>query len=642
VWADDQVIVRSSWVTMPLSRRHFIGAGFGLVAGGVAAACQSGGPSRRSRTPRPAGRWSNPATWGGAVPRRGAHVVVDRAVLLDVDAEVASLTISPVGTLAFDPEGGRTLESEGNVVVHGRLAMRPATATAEHRLVFRGVDERRFAGGGMDPLDSDVGLWVMGAGVLDAAGTPKRAWSRLAEPARFGTSSITVADPSGWQAGDEIVVTPTEAPSVPEHHLRHDRRRIASISGTEIELDTPLDFPHPAVEVAPGHTMRAEVLNLTRNVRIEGTPDGRAHVFIRAGRQTISHVELAHVGPRQPTPDPQADSQKVLGRYGLHFHHCGDGSSGSTVEGCVIRDAGNHAFVPHTSHGIAFRDCISHDTIEKPYWWDESEITDDTLFERCVASRSRHDPDSRGYGHEAFLFGAGEGNRARDCVASGISGGFGGFGWDALHPQSVWPEASGLVAHNINGPGIKVWQNNFECHHIRGFVSYHNSGAGIEHGAYGNNYLYEDGICYGNGASPIDVHASFTAPRSDDNGKVCDQRQPYRRIHCDGGGRAEYGIQFGPTPGGASDDGQPVLIEECTFAGTTRANVGMVGPGSDTPILVDALRNTYGGNAFWLNSDVPAGSQIKVDDPTHRRVTLRAAGQPGTPNAEWNASVESP
>jgi hypothetical protein len=621
---------------MPVSRRQFIAAGFGLMAGGVAASCQAGQP--RSGTPGATGRWSDPATWDGAVPGPGAHVVVNRAVLLDVDAQVASLTISSVGTLAFDPMDERTLESAGNVVVQGRLVMRPATATAVHRLVFTGVDERRFAGGGMDPLDSDVGLWVMDAGVLDAAGTPKRAWSRLTGRARAGTSSITVADGTGWQAGDEIVVTPTERPSVHEHHLHHDRRRIVSISGTTVALDTPLAFPHPAVEVAPGRTMRAEVLNLTRNVRIEGTPNGRAHVFIRAGRQTISHVEIAHVGPRQPTSDPEVASQKVLGRYGLHFHHCHDRSRGSTVDDCVIHDGGNHAFVPHTSHGITFRDCISHDTIEKPYWWDEFDVTDETLFERCVASRSRHDPVFRGYGHEAFLFGAGEGNRARDCVASGISGGFGGFGWDALQPQSVWREASGLVAHNIDGPGIKVWQNNFECHHIRGFVSYHNSGAGVEHGAYGNNYLYEDGICYGNGASPIDVHASFTASDPDEN--VCDQRQTYRRIRCNGGGRSEFGIQFGPTPGGAPNDAQrPVLVEECTFVGTTRASIGIVGPGSETPILVDAWRNTYGENEFWLTSDVPAGSEINVDDPTHGRVRVRAGDQPGTPNSDWNAST---
>jgi hypothetical protein len=369
---------------------------------------------------------------------------------------VASLIISPVGTLAFDPEGGRTLESEGNVVVHGRLARGPATATAEHRLVFRGVDERRFAGGGMDPLDSDVGLWVMGAGVLDAAGTPKRAWSRLADPARARTSSITVADPSGWQVGDEIVVTPTEDPSVPEHHLRHDRRRIASISGTEIALDTLLAFPHPAVEVAPGHTMRAEVLNLTRNVRIEGTPDGRAHVFVRAGRQTISHVELAHVGPRQPTPNPQADSQKVLGRYGLHFHiaatarvarrsRAASSTTPATMPSCPTRPTASRSAT--ASPTTPSRSRTGGTSPRPPITLSSSAASPvaRATIPSSADTAARHSCSEPGRGT-----GPGTAWRRASRAASAASAG------TRSNPRPCWPEASGLVAHNINGPGIKV------------------------------------------------------------------------------------------------------------------------------------------------------------------------------------------
>jgi hypothetical protein len=66
------------------------------------------------------------------------------------------------------------LESAGNVIIRGRLVMQPASPEVEHRLIFAGAREASFAGGGMEVLGSDVGLWVMDGGVLDVAGTPPR------------------------------------------------------------------------------------------------------------------------------------------------------------------------------------------------------------------------------------------------------------------------------------------------------------------------------------------------------------------------------------------------------------------------------------------------------------------------------------
>ena len=79
--------------------------------------------------------------------------------------------------------------------------------------------------------------------------------------------------------------------------------------------------------VDKGRTFAAEVLNLTRNVTLEGTPGGRAHVFVRAtGKQSLAGVAIRHIGPRQPAEESDAP---VVGRYPLHFHMAGDGSRGS-------------------------------------------------------------------------------------------------------------------------------------------------------------------------------------------------------------------------------------------------------------------------------------------------------------------------
>src|SRR5690606_31920481 len=224
----------------------------------------------------------------------------------DVDAAVAGVRIEQGGELTFDPAASRRLASTGNVVVAGTLRARPDGPDVHHVLVFEGVDESRFEGGNHtgEPVDSDVGLWVVATGVLDLQGTPKRAWTTLTAPAEAGASRIEVADATGWQVGDEIVVTPTEPTTVEGFAEHYDRREVTAVDGTTVELDAPLEFPHPAVTVKAGVTHHAEVLNLTRNVRVQGTPEGRAHVAVleAGGPHTLSHVGLRHMGPQQPGP----------------------------------------------------------------------------------------------------------------------------------------------------------------------------------------------------------------------------------------------------------------------------------------------------------------------------------------------------
>ena len=123
----------------------------------------------------------------------------------------------------------------------------------------------------------------------------------------------------------------------------------------------PLEHDHPEIGNPFGDDVyTAEVLNLTRNVRIEGTgnhtpsfqphQNGRAHVIFLATEQpqTVKYIELGHLGPRRAD---KKFTEGVKGRYPLHFHHAKDGSRGSLIEGVVARQSGNRAFVPHASHG---------------------------------------------------------------------------------------------------------------------------------------------------------------------------------------------------------------------------------------------------------------------------------------------------
>ena len=420
-------------------------AGAGLLA--VGAACRPGSATDPTSSPPERGTTTPSAGSTAPPPRAALGEGTIRGVVTAGPLEV------PAGrTLRFDPAADTTLEVSGNLLVLGRLEMRPDPGV-EHVLRFVDVAESAFVGGGEDLLVSDAGLWVMGDGVLDLQGTQKPAWNRIG------------AD-RAWRSTDELVVAPVD----------------------------PGDFqPRP---FAPGDTVpasgrrRAEVLNLTRSVRIEGTPSGRSHVFIRSTQpQTIRHITLRYLGPRQPANDA---TQLVKGRYALHFHHCHDGSRGSLVEGVVARDCGSHAFVPHMSHGITIRDCIAYEVFEEPYWWDPDETTDDLLIDGCVAASVHFDPETRGYRLAGFVLGKGRGLELRGCVAFAVHGNRNSSGF-------VWPEApSGLwtfqdnLAHNNEFSGIFVWQNVGEPHRIQRFTAYHNGAAGIIHGAYANAYHYED------------------------------------------------------------------------------------------------------------------------------------------------------
>jgi hypothetical protein len=334
-------------------------------------------------------------------------------------------------------------------------------------LVFEGVDESAFVGGGMDPVASDVGLWVMGDGQLTLEGAEKTAWAYEYDP--------------GW-AGDEVVA----APNTP-----------GDFDGLETVTSTP-----PPNELG----YLTELLNLTRNVRIEGTPEGYTHVFLSSTHpQTIRYVALRYMAPTFGEIDQ-------TGRYGLHFHMAGDGTRGSVVEGVVIRDAGNHAFVPHASHGITFRDTIAFNVLNEAYWWDpapeEEDMSNDTIdlvWDRAVAAGVDLGVAGNKFRLAGFYLGNGRNMTVSNSVAVGVRGLEG-----SQRSGFIWPEGAGAVwvfqdniAHNNETNGIFVWQNTSENHPVDGFTAYYNVAAGVEHGAYENSYQYNGLTLLENGLAVV-------------------------------------------------------------------------------------------------------------------------------------------
>jgi hypothetical protein len=602
-----------------------------------AVAASSTTAAQPTRVPDGWSRWSDKRSWSRGVPGPGETAVVTRPIFLDVDAKVAGVAVMPGGQLMFDPRADRLLASRGNVVVKGRLIMKPASAAVTHKLVLTGARERSFKGGGMDVVARDVGLWVMGAGRLEVAGAPKLAWTRAAGALKAGATRIALqAAPAGWRPGDELAITPTTSPDDDGNIDAYDVVTVKAISGRTVTLSAPLRNHHPSVKVAPGKTLTAEVLNLTRNVHIEGTPEGRSHIFVRSSRpQSLKQAAIRHMGPRKPDDE---FSEFVLGRYALHIHMCYDGSRGSLVEGVVIRDAGSHAFVPHLSNGITFRDCISHDTYEDAYWWDgapdtrtQGDPSHDILYDRCVASLVKHDPPYRGYRLTGFFIGRGDRNVARDCVAVGVQGATdaSGFEWPE-GSEGVW-KFTGCVAHNNEQHGIFTWQNTGLLHVISDFVGYHNIEAGISHGAYQNPYVYRDSILYGNGYAAVVVHATSggSTPLT------------FANLTCNGAGLSDYLVvteRHEPRLSVAA----PTVFSSCSFKGARKAAFGFLYQGGDGPSNIElfSVRNCrFTGNEFWLAEGIQPTSRITVSDSVRGSLLLRRADQSGSLQRRWNARV---
>src|SRR5262249_11063683 len=124
--------------------------------------------------------WSDPAAWKGRRlpgPGDGVEIVTGSSITPDQDAAVAGVTVGAGASLVFDGTSSVALASTANVIVLGSLTMIPSDASLTHRLDFVNVDDGAFVGGGMDPIASDVGLWVMGDGVLNLHGAAKTSWT---------------------------------------------------------------------------------------------------------------------------------------------------------------------------------------------------------------------------------------------------------------------------------------------------------------------------------------------------------------------------------------------------------------------------------------------------------------------------------
>jgi hypothetical protein len=452
--------------------------------------------------------------------------------------------VSPGATLTFDPAHNTVLTVNCNQVdtgmfhVYGTLKMHP-DSSHDHSIIFSGINESLYVGGaqmfsssaaitamatdmGMSvtwPIPAtEVGLFILNDGKLDVVGTTKTSWNRTGTDATWLSTDEYIKAPWGSTAG------------------------LVNVNMTSWTYGTA-----PLAEIGPnGVTYTQEIVNLTRNVHIQGTTTGYAHIYILSTQpQVVKYAELRYMGPQQNS------NNAILGRYALHYHHMGDFSIGSEDVGIVVRQTHNRAFVPHDSNGLHFNDCITYGCLDESFWYDDESggvgaptinAPGDLTYEHCGVFQM-------GPGHKfnmsGFKLGAvrvNDGNEIFNCVVTGGStkADAGGYFWtsDANGAEfNVW-DFHDNVAHNYGrvqggvftgSQGVRVWQNDTSPHHLERLVMFHvsttlNESAGLTHGAYHNQYHYTDCVFW-------DCTVAWGATSTGTSGAVDDTNQRWTNCY---------------------------------------------------------------------------------------------------------------
>lgn len=302
-------------------------------------------------------RWSDPATWNGALPTPGAQVLIPagRTVVLDINPPaLTSLTVE--GTLVAAQDRDLAL-STSTLMLHGGTLR---FGCSNDRYLREAVIT--LTGAPSDANAHNMGSKVLGAmagGALELHGRAVRSWTRLAANTAVNASVIEVLDAAGWRVGDRIVIAagtaePTDA----------EVRSIIAISGNLVTLNQPLLRARIGqTRTVDGRVLdiRTEVGLLSRNIRIEGdssssTSKFGGHVMVMLGSfARIDGVQFSRMG--------QFDR---LGRYPFHWHLVGD-ANGQYIRNSAIDGSLQRGIVVHATQNAVVSNNVVYDTVGHNY-----------------------------------------------------------------------------------------------------------------------------------------------------------------------------------------------------------------------------------------------------------------------------------
>jgi len=342
--------------------------------------------------------WSDMAAWSDTHMHSGGDVVISEGVHVILDTDTAKLGNLVVhGKLEFG-QIDATITAD-NVIVFGELAAGSADVphAFDAHIVLTGVaadpdvvmsdwapheshghhhDMEMDGGHAHTDAINNKALLVAPGGKLSLHGAEKTSWTQLDNSVTEGAQTIDVLDATGWTVGDTLAIAPT---GFDPHEV--EERYIVEIDGNTITLDTPLTYDHfgAVQDLGDGQTldMRAEVANLSRNIKIEGADEGerdtvtdeRGNAFeVGYGGHTMYHegsaieisgVEFFGLG---------ITGEK--GNYPVHFHKAGD-MEGSYVEDSVIHHSMQRGMIVHQTDNLNIEGNVIFDTVGHQFYLED-------------------------------------------------------------------------------------------------------------------------------------------------------------------------------------------------------------------------------------------------------------------------------
>ena len=306
-------------------------------------------PSRRVGLILPPGRTDK-------CPRAGDKVTIaaDKDVVLDVSPPALSgVTID--GKLSFADNKDLELTTEW-IMLHGELEIGTEARPHTRKATITLTDNVKGEDIGVPPASVaservDRGIMLMG-GTLNLHGDRKHTWTKLANTANAGSTSIQVLDASGWRVGDEIVLASTDFDP-----RQAERRTISAIKGNAITLNAKLDYMHFG-RITFDVDERGEVGLLTRNVMLQASADAAeppfygGHVMaMGASRMFVEGVEFQRMG-----------QNLTLARYPIHWHLVGD-AKGQYIRNASIHDTYNRCVTVHGTNFLRVENNVTYNTV---------------------------------------------------------------------------------------------------------------------------------------------------------------------------------------------------------------------------------------------------------------------------------------
>ena len=275
------------------------------------------------------------------MPVAGDKVTIENGknVVLDVSPPALDgLTIN--GKLSFANNRDLELTTEW-IMLHGELEIgtEKAPHTRKATITFtNNVKDEDISGIGGTTDRVDRGIMLMG-GTLNLHGDRKHTWTKLAQTAAAGSTSIQVLDASGWRVGDEIVLASTDFDP-----RQAERRTIAAISGNRITLDRKIEYMHFG-EITFGVDERGEVESAVMRQSVSPRYDS---IALNAARNW--RYQPAMLNGEQETPPVKTGATGTGTLTVDRITRAADGSI--TLDGMSVTAAHIHLGDPGVAGGI--------------------------------------------------------------------------------------------------------------------------------------------------------------------------------------------------------------------------------------------------------------------------------------------------